>query len=371
MSAPNCERITDLFVQLAKINSPSFKERELAEFVANILRAEGCEVRFQEYAESFNLIAYKKGSISSRQPIMLSAHLDTIEPTEGIIIELDENAVRSAGPTVLGADDKSAVAQIIEALRMLNEQKAQHGDIEIVFTSAEETGLFGAKNLDYSMLKSRHALVLDSGGRVGKAVVSAPTHYTYKMVVKGRSAHAGIEPEKGVNAITAAAKIISSLPDGRIDSETTANIGIISGGTAANVVPKEVVIKAEMRSRNADALEDLKQRVFDTAKSIATDCGAEIEITGQEEYSAFNISKDDLFLKYIQSVFRSCGIEPELAATGGGSDANIFNRHGITAINISNGMQSVHSNEEFILIEDLSKGAEIVFCAVRDFGLNK
>ncbi|MDX9714031.1 MAG: M20/M25/M40 family metallo-hydrolase [Dissulfurispiraceae bacterium] len=367
MPAVNRKRITDLFVQLAKINSPSFKERGLGEFVSGILRSEGCDVRFQEYGESFNLIAYKKGAESSRQPIMLSAHLDTIEPTDGIIIDVNENAVRSAGPTVLGADDKSAVAQIIEALRMLNEHEVKHGDIEIVLTSAEETGLIGAKNLDYSMIKSRHALVLDSGGRVGRAVVSAPTHYTYKMVVKGRSAHAGIEPEKGINAITAAAKVITALPDGRIDSETTANIGIISGGTATNVVPKEVFIRAEMRSRNAGTLESLKNEIFESARSAASVCGAEIEITGQEEYAAFNISSDDQFLKYIESVFRSCGIEPELSSTGGGSDANIFNKNSITAINISNGMQSVHSTDEFILIEDLCRGAEIVFCAVRDF----
>ncbi|MBN2655064.1 MAG: M20/M25/M40 family metallo-hydrolase [Nitrospirae bacterium] len=367
MSVVNRKRSIDLFVQLAGINSPSFKERDLAEFIADILRAEGCEVRFQDYAESFNLIAYKKGAISSRQPIMLSAHLDTIEPTEGIVVDVNENSVRSVGPTVLGADDKSAVAQIIEAVRMLNEQNVQHGDIEMVFTSAEEVGLIGAKNLDCSMLKSRHALVLDSGGRVGKAVVSAPTHYTYKMIVKGRSAHAGIEPEKGINAITAAAKIISSLPDGRIDSETTANIGAISGGTATNVVPKEVVIRAEMRSRNADTLDGLKKRVFDSAKSVAASCGVEIEITGQEDYTAFNISSNDPFLKYIETVFKSSGIELEPASTGGGSDANIFNKNSIKAINISNGMQNVHSNEEFILIDDLCKGAEIVFCAVKNF----
>ena len=362
----NQRRLIDTFVELLRINSPSFSEKVIAGVLARRLSTIGFSVRLQPYDHSVNLIARKKGK-KRTIPLLLSAHMDTIEPTSGIIFAVEKDRIRSTGDTVLGADDKSAIAQIIEAMTVLHETGIPHGDIEIVFTSAEERGLFGARNLDFKEIKSRHALVLDSGGRVGNLIIGAPTHITYMMTVTGRSAHAGIEPEKGISAVRVAAEIITRVPDGRIDEDTTANIGIIDGGTATNVVPREVIIRGELRSHSGKSLEATKKLLFEAARETVRRYQARVSISKDIEYKSFRISKSDPFLKFMHDVFTECGIEPRLARTGGGSDANVFNRRGITAINISNGMQKVHSPEEFILINDLCKGSEIVLKTVTNF----
>ncbi len=362
----NRKRLIDTFVQLLRINSPSFREGEIGKVLTERLEGAGCSVELQRYDESFNIVARKGGS-GGAPPLLISAHMDTIEPTEGIEFSVDDVLIKSTGKTVLGADDKSALAQIVEALTVLHEQRFSHGLIEIVFTSAEETGLVGAKNLDFSSLKSRHGLVLDSSGDVGRLVVAAPTHITYEMRIVGKSAHAGIEPEKGLNAIRVASRIIAAVPDGRIDNETTANIGIVHGGTATNVVPREAVIRGELRGRVASVLENNKRRLFETARAIADQDRASIFISEQEEYRSFTIDRGDAFLKYLSGALSRCGIEPVPIETGGGSDANIFNEHGIKAINMANGMRQVHSNDECIYLLDLYNGCKVLLQAIADF----
>lgn len=363
----NQQRLIETFAELVRINSPSFGEQELGSVLARKLENAGCRVELQEYDGSFNIIAYKKGNSPGALPLMLSGHMDTIEPTEGIAFSIGDDLIRTTGNTVLGADDKSALAQIIEALTALEQSALPHGDIEIVFTSGEERGLFGARNLDFSRLRSRHALVLDSSGAVGKLVIAAPTHITYAMHITGRSAHAGIEPEKGINAIRVAAEIISSAPDGRMDAETTANIGTIRGGTTTNVVPKEVFINGEIRGHSAAAIDGVKRDIFASARAIAEKHHARLSVSENEEYRAFRIDTENPFLDFLCGAFRGCGIEPVYSVTGGGSDANIFNQRGITAINISNGMQKVHSTEEHIYIRDLLDGCRVVFTTITEF----
>ena len=280
---------------------------------------------------------------------------------------IQSDSIRSTGSTVLGADDKSALAQILEALAVLQERALPHGDIEIVFTSAEEKGLHGARNLDFGKIRSRFALVLDSGGSVGKLVVAAPTQVSYEMRITGRPAHAGIEPEKGISAIRVAAEIISAVPDGRISPETTANIGMISGGTATNVVSKEVVIHGELRSHDNKVLQNTRKAIVDTARKIAKKNKAGMHITEREEYQSFKIGEDDRFLKFMDSVVKGCGIKPVHTITGGGSDANIFNKQGVKTINMSTGMQEVHSHKEYILLRDLYKGSLLVLKAITKF----
>ncbi len=363
----NHDRLVETFIELIGIDSPSFGEREISSVLAAKLRAAGCDAEVQEYGRSLNLVAFRKGNVSDALPIMLSAHMDTIEPTRGISFAVADGRIRTTGETVLGADDKSAIAQIIEAMAVIDERGLPHGDIEIVLSSAEEKGLVGARNLDLGMLKSRHALVLDSGGEVGKIVVAAPTHVSYEMVVTGRSAHAGIEPEKGINAIRIASMIIAEAPDGRIDEVTTANIGAIRGGTATNVVPKEVIIRGEVRSHNPAALEETKRKIFETARMTAARNDAEVRITEEEEYRSFSISLEEPFMKFLEGVFTECGIRPVHAITGGGSDANVFHSHGIMAANISTGMQNIHSTDEFIEIRDLVSGCLVTLKAVTEF----
>ena len=349
---------------MININSPSFHEGLMGDYLEAKLRSLGFKIMRQTYDASFNIIATKKGSRKNILPLILSGHMDTIEPTEGIRYSVKNSIIRSTGDTVLGADDKSAIAQIIEAVTVVGEANIPHGDIEIIFTSAEERGLHGAQNLDYRKIKGKHALVLDSGGRVGKLVTAAPSHITYELHVMGRPSHAGIEPEKGINAIRVAAEIIGAVPDGRIDAETTANIGMVIGGTATNVVPKEVMLRGEVRSHNAAALKRITSDIFGHARDIARRRKARVRITEQKEYHAFRIGQNDPFLNFMNDVFLECGIRPEHVISGGGSDANIFNAKGIRSINISTGMQNVHSTDEFIEIEDLLRGCSVVLAAV-------
>ena len=363
----NRKRLVATFLDLININSPSFGETALGDHLAELFHGLGCRVTRQRYDRSFNIIAYRKGGLKRVAPLMLSCHMDTIEPTEGIRYAVKGGIIRSTGNTVLGADDKSAIAQIIEAMTVLQERGIAHGDIEIVFTSAEEKGLHGAKNLDFKKIRSKHALVLDSGGPVGKIVVAAPTQITYEMRITGRPAHAGIEPEKGISAIRVASEIIASVPDGRIDAVTTANIGVIRGGTATNVVPREVVINGEVRSHDPATLRVTQSAIFDKAKGIAKKKDAKVHIKAQEEYQGFSISEREPFLAFMGEVCIKAGMTPEYTVTGGGSDANIFNQHGIITLNLSTGMQKVHSHDEFIPIDDLVNGSLVVAVAIRDF----
>jgi len=365
----NKTRLVDTFLELVKVNSPSFKEREIGELLWEMLKKAGCTVEFQEYDGSFNIIALKAGTKPGIPPLILSGHMDTIEPTEGITLSNENGVIRTTGKTVLGADDKSALAEILEALMVLGERDLPHGDLEIVFSSAEEKGLCGAKNLDFSKLRGTHALVLDSSGPVGSLVFAAPTHITYEMKITGKAAHAGIEPEKGISAIRTAAKIISRVPDGRIDDETTANIGVINGGTATNVVPKETIVRGEIRSHNKETLKRIRSDIFDHARRAAKEDRAQMEISEGEEYRSFRIEEDEPFLSFMKGVFRDCGIEPSLIKSGGGSDANVFHDKGIMAVNLSTGMQGAHSTEEFIETKDLVNGCLVVLTAVSEFGL--
>lgn len=363
----NRKRLVDTFTDLITINSPSFKEAMLGKYLEKVFRRLGFQVTKQKYDRSFNIIAYKKGVLKKAAPLLLSGHMDTIEPTEGILYQIKSNVVRSTGETVLGADDKSAIAQIIEALTSLSENNIPHGDIEVIFTSAEERGLFGAKNLDFNKIRSRHALVLDSGGPVGSIVVAAPTHLTYELLITGRPAHAGIEPENGISAIRVASEIIARVPDGRIDNLTTANIGIINGGTATNVVPKEVVINGEVRSHVTAVLKATYKNIIDIAKDICRKRNAKVHMRAQEEYQAFRISESEPFLAFMDQILFTAGIKARHTTTGGGSDANVFNQHGIITLNLSTGMQKVHSHDEFIHIDDLVNGSTVVASAVRNF----
>jgi tripeptide aminopeptidase len=363
----NKARLLKTFTDLLRVNSPSFCENEIGDLLSGMLRERGCRVAIQKYGKFFNIIAFKKGNTAGGRPLLLSGHMDTIEPTEGIRFSVRYGRVCSTGNTVLGADDKSALAQILEALAVLKEDDLEHGDIEIVFTSSEEKGLQGAKNLDFRRIRSRCGLVLDSSGRVGRLVVAAPTQITYAMLILGKAAHAGIEPEKGISAIRVAAEVISGVPDGRISPETTSNIGIIKGGTATNVVPKEVVIHGELRSHDDRALRHTKKEIFDTARKIVKKNGAGIHISEHEEYQSYRIDAHDPFLEFIDGVAKSCRITSSQVITGGGSDANIFNKRGIKTINLSTGMQKVHSKEEYILLSDLYKGSLLVLRAITDF----
>ncbi len=346
----NRERFLADFLELVRIPSPSGREREIAQVVKAKVEAMGLTVLEDDAGKGFggeqgNLIVKVLGSMEGVPTILLNAHLDTVLPCENVNPIVEGDKVRSDGRTILGADNKAGVCVLLELLRVLKEDDAQYGPLEVVFTVAEETGLHGAKHLDYSLISANFGFVLDSGPPVNKVIVQAPSQKNLKAIVKGKAAHAGVSPEKGINAIQLAARAIASMRLGRIDHETTANIGIIKGGLATNIVPEEVEILGEARSHNPRKLEEQIAHMVLLFEKEAQRGGGEAEVEVNDVYRSFRITEDDLPAKVLKAALARMGMQPQWETTGGGSDANIFNEHGIKCVLICCGEESPHSPE--------------------------
>lgn len=369
----NQERILAEFCELVRIDSSTRAEREAADVVKAKLTSVGLEVFEDDVAgkiggNSGNVIGYLKGNIPGAPVVMLSAHLDCVEPCAGIEPQILDGVVVSRGNTVLGADDKAGVAGIIEALRVVGEGNIRHGDIQVVFTVAEEGGLSGAKHIDRKLLKADFGYILDSGGTPGRIVNAAPGQNNIKVVVRGKSAHAGIAPEEGVNAIVVAGKALAKISHGRIDHETTANIGIIKGGQATNIVPDYAEIICEARSRSLEKLKKQTKSMVDTFEQTASDNGARVEIAVQKMYDPYVLTADMPVISLARQAAESIKLPAVLEATGGGSDANFFNTYGVPSAVLGVGMAKVHTTEEFIKVEDLVNTARFVVAIIEAAG---
>ena len=341
--------VLPVFLELAAIPSPSGEEGEAAGYVRSYLTALGLAA---DEDQAGNLLARVEGRADG-EPIFLCAHLDTVPPTGPIEPVVEEGVVRNAAGTILGADNKAAVAVVLEATRLLLAEGRPHAGIELLFTTREETGLEGAKEFDTSRLRSRLGFVYDYSGRVGDVVVAAPSGRTLDVVFTGRPAHSGINPEDGRSAILAAAKAVADLRLGRIDEETTANVGRVEGGTARNVVPARCSLAAEARSRNEGKLAALVQEMLDCFAFAAATAECEVETTVEEKYLGYRLASDDPALLLAESALERAGIEARRVEVGGGADANVFNAAGLRCVNMANGMQKVHTAEEEIAVADL------------------
>ena len=364
------ERLVENFLRLAAINSPTRREKSVADALEADLRALGFDVARDTAGkrvdgDTGNIIGAKKGIISGAVPILLNAHMDTVMPTEGWGYKIENGVIRSTGNTILGADDKAGIAAIMEAMRVIRERGIPHGDIQIVFSIGEEVGLWGAKYLDYSLITSKCAFVYDLGSPVGSVVVAAPSHDNIVARIRGKAAHAGARPEDGISAIAAAGKAISNMKLGRIDQETTANIGVISGGTARNIVPDFCEVKGEARSRDEKKLDAQVQHMVEAFHDAAAEVGAAIEIEVERSYQAYRLSESDEVVRIAVTAARRVGIEPKLHETGGGSDASIFNAKGIPATVIGVGYDKAHSTEEYLPISDFVKSVEMALAIVQ------
>lgn len=365
----NEKRLVESFMELVRIDSISREERDLADFLIEKLEDLGLEVIVDQAGEKAksncgNMIARFKGNIKEVTPIMFSAHMDTVVPGKNIDPLLKGEKILSSGKTILGADDKAAIAALLEALHIIKEKNILHGDIEILFTICEEIGLKGAKNLDISSLNAQMAFVLDSGGPVGEIISAAPSQNSLKIIIHGKSAHAGSNPEEGINAIQVAGFALSRMKLGRIDEETTTNIGIISGGKATNIIPDEVILEGEVRSRNEEKLEKytkiLKQVVEDTAQEFK----AKAEVIINREFYCYNLSTDDRIVKIAMKAAKDMGLKPLLHPSGGGSDANVFNKKGFPAVDLAIGMEKVHTVDEYILVKNLKNTVEYILSII-------
>lgn len=360
----NRERIVNEFLKYIQIDSLSGTEGNFAKFIIGELEAVGAEVYVDAAGEKIggetgNVIAKVKGSLD-KQPVLFSCHMDTVTPGIGIKPVIKDEVIYSDGTTILGGDNKAGIAAVLEALKCIKENNLEHGPIEIVFSIAEETGLFGAKNLDYNRLEAKLGFVLDSGGEPGQIIVKGPAQDKIDVKIIGRPAHAGVCPEEGISAIQVASAAIANMRLLRIDEETTANIGSISGQGPTNIVCPEVIIKAEARSLSSEKLDAQTAHMVQCFEKAAENFGAKVEIETSRAYGPFVIDEDDEIVALVKKACGNMGLSSFTAATGGGSDTNILNGHGIKAVNLGIGERKPHTLEEHLRIEDLVNTSRLV-----------
>jgi tripeptide aminopeptidase len=352
-----------LFCELAAIPSPPGEERAVADRVLDYLEELGLEVEEDDTAPQVgstagNLVA-RTAPTDAGVPIFLCAHLDTVPPTDAIEPVVEDGVIRNSRHTILGADNKAAVAVMLESVRRTIEERRPHGGIELVFTPKEEVGLVGAKALDAGRLEGRIGYVFDHEGPIGQIVRGAPSSTAIDAVFTGRAAHAGMAPEDGRSAIAAAARAIADLRLGRVDDETTANVGEIRGGTARNIVPDRCVVVAEARSQDERKLAELVQEMLDSFAFAASLAECEVETSLEEKYRAYRFSPGEPAILLAETALRGAGFEPRLVIGGGGSDANVFNLRGRPCVNLANGMTRIHSSDEHIAVEDLERMVDV------------
>lgn len=353
-------RLLRTFLELVQIEGSSGSEGPVAEYVIAHLTAAGCPAERDGYG---NVIARIPGT--GELALLLNAHLDTVQPCVGVRPVVSGDEIRSEGATILGADNRAGVAVILEIVASLSSRPEDHVPLEVILTLGEEAGLLGAKALDFSRLSSRWGIVMDDHGPVGGCVVSTPWHDVIIASIHGKPAHSGIAPEKGVSAILAAARAISTMPLGRVDEETTSNVGKISGGTAMNIVPARVDVLAEARSRDEGKLKRQTSAMVQAFDRAAAEVGARLDIKVERAYNGYRFPPDEPAVRSFMAAAESLGIVPRMTSTGGGSDANVFHAHGIHVLNLSAGYSDPHTTEERMSVSALGQLADIVSLMAR------
>lgn len=356
-------RLLQRFLEYVQIDSESGNEKGMAERLLNDLAALGCEV-WRDNAgancnsDGYNVYARLPGD-PSLEPIIFSAHMDTVKPGKGVKPVVSDGLIKSSGDTVLGGDDKSGVAAIVEAINAIADNNLAHRTIEVLFTISEEAGLKGSKNADFSKLTAKNALVLDSSGEVGIIIVSAPGQIKFKATVTGKAAHAGVAPEAGINAIQAAAAGVAAMKLLRIDDETTANISVFTADYASNIVPEKAEIRGEIRSRSVDKLNAQAEHMKRCMDEACAKYNAKLDLDLDTAYLSYSIDPDDPLVVSALEACRKIGVQPSTAASGGGSDANVMNVGGIKSIVLATGMDKVHTTSEQLKIDSLENTAKL------------
>ena len=364
----NQERLVNEFLTLVQIDSFAGEEREIADYLIKQLKDLGLEVTEDNAGETINgnagnLIARLPGD-EQKPTIMFCAHMDRVAPGKGIKPIIDNGIIRSDGTTILAADDAAGIAAILEAVRVIKEAGINHGSLEVVFTIAEEGGLFGAKALDRSQLKAEFAYFLDSNDQVGTIINQAPSHQNLDLTFYGKAAHAGVSPEKGVSAIKIAAEAIAAMKLGRIDHETTANVGIIKGGAATNIVPELCTANCEIRSLDPEKLKNQVDSMIAVARNAAAKYGMKVDIHLEDSYPAFKIPEASPVIQLAMKAAEAIGVTPQIRGTGGGSDASVLNGKDLPSVVLGLNYKDVHSTNESIAIADLVKATELVIAII-------
>jgi tripeptide aminopeptidase len=374
--AINRERLAETFIRLCEISSPSGHERTIADFLKTLFADLGAasveedDSGAKTGSDSGNLIIRFSGNQPGRDGFFFSCHMDTVQPGQGVRVRRENDLFTSAGDTILGGDDKSGIAAIVETIRLLRETKASHPDIEILITTCEEIGLLGAKFLDAGKVRGKYGYALDSSG-IDRVIVGAPAANKFSIEITGAAAHAGLQPEMGINAIAVAARAISQIKLGRLDEESTANFGVITGGVATNIVPAKVVIDGEVRSHDSSKLqrysEEIARVFYETAAAwpeTITEDGPKrptVTISVIAEYPAMRLAPDTPVVRRIQAAGRSLGKNLQFIIAGGGSDANIFTDKGLPTAIVATGMDLVHTIDERLRLDDLVELTRLLF----------
>ncbi len=364
----NEKRLLDEFFTILSIKSPTKKEGKLALYLEEQFKKSGLEVTIDDTGHKIegqtgNLIArFMPKYIKNNPPIFLSAHMDTVMVEDEIIPFISDDLIikNKNDKNILGADDKAAIAAIIEAVRVINEYELQTGIIYIILTVGEETALLGSKYINLDNIEADIGFVFDADGDVGTIINKAPFHNRIDLKITGKAAHAGVNPEKGINSIKAAAFAISNTFSGRIDDETTCNIGRIEGGTETNVVPETTIVSVEARSMNENRLEKITDQVIGNFQESAEEYKAGLEYKVLREYDGYKIEENNIAVRIAKKAIENIGIKPKLRPTGGGSDTNNFNSKNKIAVNLTSGFENCHSVDEYISFEELKKLAKLV-----------
>lgn len=366
----NQQRLIDTFIEIIKIDSPSKNESAIADYLKGKLIELGLEVKEDKAGEKFegntgNILSVLKGN-SAGKPLFFSSHMDIVSSNKDVEVVKNKGIIKTNGTTILGADDKAGVAALLEIIRCIKENNVKHGDLEFIFTVGEELGLYGAKNLQVEELKSREGFVIDSGGKAGTIIYKAPGQIDLIIEIHGKEAHSGVNPEDGINAIQIAGKVLAQLKLGRIDENGTANIGIISGGKAINIVPDYVKLEGEVRNFIDEQVDIQFEEVKNLITNIVEENKGKVDIKGDREYHAFELKDDSSIIALAKKGAAKCGIEIDLQPRGGGSDANIYNHRGLLSVNLGIGYKGNHSNAEELSIEEFVKGTEFILAIIEE-----
>ncbi len=361
--------VARLFARLCEIPSPSGDEGAMADAVLLELARLGAEISQDDAASGLpnagcNNIVARFAPTTEGVPIMFCAHLDTVPVLAPIEVVQEGEWLTNRHEAILGGDDKAAVAVMLHALDRVVHEGIPHAGIELVFTPCEEVGLKGAAYFDTSVLRAAFGFVYDHTGELGGIVTSAPTHKEIAATFRGVAAHAGIQPEQGRSAITAASRAIAAMPLGRIDDATTANIGTIRGGSATNVVAEECVITAECRSRDADALDRQLTAMLDAFAWAGTECECDVQVSVRDHFTGYSLDADAPQVVMARQALEDCGMEPRLVASGGGSDVNAFLLNGFPSVNLCNAMVEVHTPEERIRVADIERMVDVTLAII-------
>ncbi|WP_041098190.1 M20/M25/M40 family metallo-hydrolase [Bacillus badius] len=365
----NKERLLNEFLELVQIDSETKNEAAIAKVLTSKFEALGVQVYEDDSAAvtghgAGNLICTLEATKDGVDPIYFTSHMDTVVPGAGVKPSIENGYVVTDGTTILGADDKAGLAVMLELVKVLKEQKYKHGMIQFIITAGEESGLVGAKAMDPSLVKAKFGYALDSDGTVGNIIVAAPTQAKIKAEIFGKTAHAGVAPEKGVSAITMAAKAIAKMPLGRIDEETTANIGRFEGGQATNIVCDYASVLAEARSLVPEKMEVQVNKMKEAFEQTAAEMNGRAEVQVQVMYPGFKFGEGDHVVEVAKKAAERIGRPSQLLTSGGGSDANVIAGFGIPTVNLAVGYEEIHTKNERMPIEELIKLAEMATAIV-------